>query len=812
MFLHPGAKLAKKIDISGALYDAVSSTHGEQNATAIIPAARTFQRLRSAVHEPPTTDVTHTELHKYYRALAYILDDLKFSSHLPLPILWVNAFDAASDASLPDLSFDRVSVLFNLAVNESALALAAYRHRRTKSDALPTVAKHFQLAAGYFATVRSLPIPGGVRNVTPDLFPSALTALEYVMLANAQQAFYLHCRSTNVSNILLSKLAAGVSEFYSVAADSASDPDLRSTPLYSLIALPCTTLQKHFHAVSLQDAASAASDRGSVPDMLAILPLAVKAAEAVVPLARDAASASTSLAAISDLCQHISRANSELLSSLMDQLREVEDDNRRIYFASPTDNPKLPQPHKSVRTAGVSEVLAKLQVDQALLAFSTLPPPPTEESTGVASRYEDMAASLVASEVAAVHSAASTASHSASTAASVISAARARAAAARRASAGTRPTALTTEESAAIEALRDVVARGGGRAVRDLQAQVVSAAGIARTEIDDILKMLEDEASQDRSLQAVFPGHRPNSPARTTGYYERVGKLKRNLEQAANADAVIAADVDKHHDGMEAILRVNIQAIVDKRLHGENTTKDQPNCVADSEVERVSARVAALKAGLQDILKRRDGVVQELEKKKQLDNALKATARIKEGDNEIEQFLDLLDKTYGQVKRDARNLCQELDGISSELTSLSESLSVETSHGHNDDKDDRNDSMMDVYKNQPAALKFQETMRHLAQGMQFYSKEQENIVRLKHDVQGFVTAREAEYKDIMGMQNKGPQQSHNHGNMYHPPRSGGTGFYPGGAPGGNAPAYGGWGNSGGSSGGSGGGPPKWGRH
>lgn len=809
MFLHPGAKLAKKVDISNALFDTIASTHGEQTAATIVPAARIFQRLRSAIHEPPTTELTHTGLQKYYRAVTYILDDLKFDFQLSVPLLWVNAFDASSDASVPHLSFDRVSVLFNLAVNESALALASYRHRSTKSDALPTVAKHFQLAAGYFATVRSHPPPGGMLNTTPDLFPPAVIALEYVMLANAQQAFYLHCRSTNVSNALLSRLAAGVSDFYSIAAESASEPDLRSTPFYSLVALPCTALHKYFHAISLQDAASAASDRSSVPDMLAILPIAVKAAEAVIPLAREAASSSTSLAAISDLCEQISRTSSELLSSLTDQLQEVEDDNRRIYFSSPSDNPKLPRPHRSVKTADVSVILDKLQIDQGLLLFSSLPPPPTEESTGVASRYEDMAASLVASEVAAVHSAASAASHAASTASSTISASRTRAAAARRSRAGSQPTALTTEENEAVQALRDVVSRGGGRAVRDLQAQVVSAAGIARTDIDCILKLLDEEALQDRSLQAVFPGHRPNSPSRTTGYYERIGKLKRNLEQAANADAVIAADVDKHHDGMEAILRVNIQAIIDKRLRGEGRIENQSHPVTDSEVERVSARVAALKSVLHDVLQRRDEVVQELEKKKQLDNTMTATARIKEGDNEIEQFLDLLDKTYGEVKRNARNLCRELNEIRAELTSLTESLSEGDLNNGDDHDSDGNDGMMEIYRHQPAALKFHETMRNLAQGMQFYSKEQENIVMLKHDVEGFVKARDTEYKDIMVKQNN---HSHQHPNysQARPPGNGGSGLYPGGPSSGYSPAFGGWGNASGNAGGGGG--PKWGRY
>lgn len=802
MFLHPGAKLAKKVDISNALYDAVTSTHGEQIATTIVPAARVFQRLRSAVHEPPITDLTHTELQKYYRAVTYILDDLKIDFQLPVPLLWVNGFDASADASVSHLSFDRVSVLFNLAVNESALALSAYRQRRTKSDALPAVAKHFQLAAGYFASVRAHPPPGGIRNVTSDLLPPAINALELVMLANAQQAFYLHCRATNVSNALLSRLAAGVSEFYSIAAESATDPDLRSTPFYPLVALPCSALQKHFYAVSLQDAATAASDRSSVPDMLAILPMAVKAAEAVGPLAREAASASTALTAISDLCEQVNRASSELLSSLMNQLQEVEDDNRRIYFSSPSDNPKLPQPHKSVKTADISDILAKLQVDQGLLSFSSLPPPPTEESTGVASRYEDMAASLVASEVAAVHSAASAASHAASTASSVISASRTRAAAARRARAGSQPTALTTEESAAVESLRDVVSRGGGRAVRDLQAQVVSAAGIAHSEIDTITKMLDEEALQDRSLQAVFPGHRPNSPSRTTGYYERIAKLKRNLEQAANADAVIAADVDKHHDGMEAILRVDIQGIVDRRLRGERTDK-QPRIVADSEVERVSARAAALKSGLQDILQKRDDVVHDLEKKKQLDNVMTATARIKEGDNEIEQFLDLLDKTYGEVKRNARSLCKELNEIRSELTLLTENLSAGDINNSDDHNGGKTDDMMDIYKHQPAALKFQETMQHLAQGMLFYSKEQENITMLKHDVEGFVKARDTEYRDIMARQNR-QQQSQNHPYAYRPPGSGDPRMYPGGPSNSYSPAYGGWGNASGNTGGHGG--------
>lgn len=810
MFLHPGAKRAKKIDVNTALYDSVASTHGEQSATTILTAAQVFQRLRSPVHEPPTTSRTHADLQAYYRALSYLLDDLKFPSQIPVPLLWVNAFDGSSDASIPQLSFDQLSVLFNLAVNEASLAQLAYRRHRTEPDALRISAKHYQLAAGYFAFAREFPPPAGIRCLTPDLFPAALTALENVMLGNAQQSIYLHCRSTNVSNALLSRIAAGISDFYSIAIESASDPDLRSTSIHSLVALPCRALQKHFHTVSIADAATAASDSNNLSDMLSLLPMAIKAANSVPPIAAEAASVSAALTSVSDLCEQIRRASSELSASLSAQLRDAEEDNRRIYFASPSENPKLPLLHRFVKTDDISETLANLPVNPELSPFASLPPPPTEDSMELASRYEEMAASLVASEVASIHTAASSASHALSMASSAISMARERLTL-RPSTLGRQSNSLTVEETTAVNALRDVIARGGGRAVRDLQAQVVSAAGIATSDIDNILKTLNKEAAQDRSLQMIFPGQRPNSPSLTTGYHNRIEKMKRNLEQAANADAIIAADIDKHYGGMDAILRLDVNDIVNRRLNGNKTDTQQGRVHDELDVERASARFAALKASLDEVMARKSEVVLELETKKQMDNAMVATARMNQGDDEIEQILDMLNQKYGEAKRDARSICQQLLNVTKDLTDLSDGLRTENigeANGKNESGDGGN-GMMEIYKHQPAALKFQELMQHLAHGMEFYSKEQDNITALKHDVEGFVKGRDIEYKDMTDKRpryNQPPSQPP----MYQSgPGHNGPGMYPGGSDG-YPQSFGGWGNAGGRDNNFGG-SSKWGR-
>lgn len=44
-----------------------------------------------------------------------------------------------------------------------------------------------------------------------------------------------------------------------------------------------------------------------------------------------------------DILQYTSRVNFELVLSLVYQLREAEEENRRMFFESPTDSPKLPE-------------------------------------------------------------------------------------------------------------------------------------------------------------------------------------------------------------------------------------------------------------------------------------------------------------------------------------------------------------------------------------------------------------------------------------------------------------------------------------
>lgn len=780
MFLQPGAKLAKNVNINAALYESIRSTRGEEIAMSVVTPCRAVQELRAILHEPPTTETTRDGILRYHRALRCVLEDGGVSPNIKIPLLWVSAFDAEAHTEQCDLRLDIVSALFNLAVNEGALAIAASRRHRTDEDALRSATKRFQFAAGFLRAAAALPTPGGVRSVTLDLWPVTLHALEAVMLGNAQQAFFLFCQENGTTPSLLARLSSGAHEFYSVAADICRDPDVSDSHVNALVGRPASALAAYCAAVAQSCAAQALHDSGNVAQEILRLRYTRDATSAAFP-ALDAVDAST-LAALRPLKEDLLAALRSLADDVANRLESAEEENRKFYLETiPTSLPSI-VPHQSVKAADIEKVLSSASLDERILPFADLPPVPDAAATGVAARYAEAAAHLVAEHVAKLNSAAADATHAASRISRAVTSARAAVSTAAtkrmQPSQTSLSTSLTEEEHRAVDVLKFAKTRGGINALKELQAQVLALADQTHRDIDDIEKMLRDEEEQDRSLRNYVAPRRQNSHQLTTGYRAKLGKLRTNLEQAANADAIVSNQVQVHSDAITAISNLDVDAAVTARLDASRlSTPTSSAGINNSDVDRIAQELEDLRKESETLCARKNNVLHQLELVKAKDNALAATATIEEGDEETERFSALLDEKYGDVKDTAINLVNDLENIAERITALLAQLQDDDVRSADDfannSQDEGTKKMLEIFKHQAAAMKFRETMDHLHQGIHFYSKEQENIASLKKEVKDFITARDLEYRNHLSNNNpdKGqgfyPQSTHSSGSGPH---------------------------------------------
>lgn len=772
MFLHPSAKLPKKVNVNAALYNSVVSTRGETAASTVVTACRALQELRAVLHEPPTTEGSRDGILRYHRALQEVLDEGGISPELSVPLLWVSAFDPEEDAEVPDLRMDVVSAMFNLAVNESALALAAFRRRRTDNGALRTATQRFTVAAGYFHAAGMLPTPGGVSTTTSDLWPVSLRALESVMLGNAQQAFFLFCEDNGKQPTLLARLALGAREFYAVAADMCRDPSVVDSHVNALVGKPADALSAYLSALANSLAARAAHKDANIAVEIVRLRRAHEMSARAAPIVN--AIDITALVALRAFKEDLSDALRRLSDDLVERLESAEEENRRLYLESlPEFVPDI-VPHQSVHPADAAALLRAAPLDARLSAFKDLPPALDPAASGVAARYADSAATLVAQHVARINAAADSLRHStaripravadAHTAASAISSARAQSEQ-QHSLAPASSGGLTMDEQRAVDAIEFAKTNGGAPALRELHSQVLAQADEFRRDVEGIECLLRNEEEQDRMLRNYMSTRRTNSYELTAGYRSKLGKLRSNMEQAANADAIMTRQMQMHSDGIAALAKVNTDAAVKARKSASTgtTAATREGGTLNVEqtleaVERIAQELDTLRDTGERLLSRTSNAVQRLELARARENTTTATVGITEGDEEVEQFGLLLERTYGNAQRDGNALAEQLDAVTAKIASRLVQLSMSADIDVGDHRNGSNPSlsedsatalMLEVFKHQPAAIKFAEILDHLQQGMHFYSKEQENVVALKRDVDGFVAARDAEYKSLM---------------------------------------------------------------
>lgn len=83
------------------------------------------------------------------------------------------------------------------------------------------------MAAGAFLFVKESSLTTTINDYTSDLYPETLTVLISIMLAQAQEIFYLKAIKDKMRELIISRLAAQCSDFYADAMKSIQNDSLR---------------------------------------------------------------------------------------------------------------------------------------------------------------------------------------------------------------------------------------------------------------------------------------------------------------------------------------------------------------------------------------------------------------------------------------------------------------------------------------------------------------------------------------------------------------------------------------------------------
>ncbi|KAM8884786.1 programmed cell death 6-interacting protein isoform 1-T1 [Synchiropus picturatus] len=220
-FISVPLKKSSEVDLVKPLSKFVTTTYpaGEEQ-TQYIRAVEELNKLRkSAVGRPLDKHESSLELLlRYYDQLCAVEAKFPFSENqLCLTFTWKDAFDKGSlfggsvKLALASLGYEKTCVLFNAAALASQIAS---EQNLDNDEGLKAAAKYFQLSSGAFGHIKDTVLTALNREPPMDICPETVGALHQIMLAQAQEVFFLKAASDKMKEAIVAKLANQAADFY----------------------------------------------------------------------------------------------------------------------------------------------------------------------------------------------------------------------------------------------------------------------------------------------------------------------------------------------------------------------------------------------------------------------------------------------------------------------------------------------------------------------------------------------------------------------------------------------------------------------
>jgi programmed cell death 6-interacting protein len=177
-----------------------------------------------AVQEPHVSGISR--LTAYAAQLRWIGG--KFPIDIGVDFPWYPAlgFNTATPILQNNIRFELANILYNLAALYSQLAFST---NRISGDGLKTASQYSSAAAGVLSFLKTDIMPD-MRSTPPDdMDEVTLESLEQLCLAQAQECFWQKAVKDGMKDATIARLAAKVSDYYSLAGDWAIKSDAVST-------------------------------------------------------------------------------------------------------------------------------------------------------------------------------------------------------------------------------------------------------------------------------------------------------------------------------------------------------------------------------------------------------------------------------------------------------------------------------------------------------------------------------------------------------------------------------------------------------
>lgn len=208
-------KRTDEIDLCKGLTDVIQREF-YQSPSKFSEDLHMINELRRFTNEKQPSLKTITALKSYYVQISALSQRLPQDS---LQFAWYPIFDVGNSKGRPFISrsflYERCCVLFLLGSMYSQLALV---QNRLTSDGLKKAGIYFQYAAGCFQVLTEDQFAPSLDEIPCDLRANTLSALTYLMLASAQEIYWLKAVTDALKDSVVAKLSMQTSSFYESTA------------------------------------------------------------------------------------------------------------------------------------------------------------------------------------------------------------------------------------------------------------------------------------------------------------------------------------------------------------------------------------------------------------------------------------------------------------------------------------------------------------------------------------------------------------------------------------------------------------------
>ncbi|KFQ00339.1 Programmed cell death 6-interacting protein, partial [Haliaeetus albicilla] len=177
---------------------------------------------------------------RYYDQLCSIEPKFPFSENqVCVTFTWKDAFDKGSlfggsaKLALASLGYEKTCVLFNCGALASQIAA---EQNLDNDEGLKAAAKHYQFASGAFQHIKDTVLSSLNREPTVDISPDTVGTLSLIMLAQAQEVFFLKATRDKMKDGIIAKLANQAADYYGDAYKQCQYKDTLPKEVFPVLA------------------------------------------------------------------------------------------------------------------------------------------------------------------------------------------------------------------------------------------------------------------------------------------------------------------------------------------------------------------------------------------------------------------------------------------------------------------------------------------------------------------------------------------------------------------------------------------------